>query len=80
MIDEVPAALVWESSPKFCSLIHKQEVHLPDDDVLFYIYKGSISQIPNMGVTSQSDPYHSPFTMLVPTWVNQKSKMKMVKK
>ena len=54
---------------------------------LFYIYKGSISQIPYMGVTLQSVPYHNPFTMLVPTWVNKfksetvevkKTKMKMV--
>ena len=31
-------------------------------------YKGSISQTPNIGVSSQSAPYQSPFTMLVPTW------------
>ena len=35
--------------------------HIPN------IYTGSISQMPNMGVTLQSVPYHSPFTMLVPT-------------
>ena len=55
---------------------------------LFYLYNGSISQIPYMGVTLQSVPYHNPFTMLVPTWVNKfksetidvrKTKMKMVK-
>merc|ERR1711874_738744 len=34
------------------------------------IYTGSISQMPNMGVTLQSVPYHSPFTMLVPTAMN----------
>ena len=42
-------------------LFYKLIPHIPN------IYTGSISQMPNMGVTLQSVPYHSPFTILVPT-------------